>query len=122
MMKKKKTPHETRTKERKTRLFGTDGIRGRANTDPISTGTVLKLGQAIGHYFKRHYEKPRILIGKDTRKSGYMLEQALSSGICSVGVDTFFLGPPSDPWDCLSDQGNEGKCGNCNFSITQPLL
>lgn len=96
---------------RKSRLFGTDGIRGRANTDPISTEMVLKLGQAIGHYFKKHYERPRILIGKDTRKSGYMLEQALSSGICSVGVDTYFLGPLPTPGIAYLTRGMRANAG-----------
>lgn len=93
------------------RLFGTDGIRGRANAEPISAETVLKLGQAIGYYFRQHYEKPRILIGKDTRKSGYMLEQALSSGICSVGVDTFFLGPLPTPGIAYLTRGMRASAG-----------
>ena len=75
------------------KLFGTDGIRGEANRYPMTPDLVLKLGQAIGKYFKRHYPKPMILIGKDTRRSCYMLEQALGSGICSVGVDVNLLGP-----------------------------
>ena len=75
------------------KLFGTDGIRGKANLYPISPDLVLKLGQSIGTYFKSHYDRPKILIGKDTRLSGYMLEQALGSGICSVGVNVYFLGP-----------------------------
>lgn len=75
------------------RLFGTDGVRGLANRYPMSPAMVLRLGQAIGQYFKSRYPNPKIMIGKDTRRSGYMLEQALSAGICSVGVDTFFLGP-----------------------------
>lgn len=79
------------------KLFGTDGIRGRANVFPMSAGMVLKIGQAIGLYFKERYSTPRIVIGKDTRRSGYMLEQALSSGICSVGVNTYFLGPLPTP-------------------------
>ena len=74
-------------------LFGTDGIRGEANRYPMTPDLVLKLGQAIGTYFKRHYPKPMILIGKDTRRSCYMLEQALGAGICSVGVDVNLLGP-----------------------------
>ena len=72
------------------KYFGTDGIRGKANVYPMSPDFVLKLGQAIGIHFRKAYPKPRILIGKDTRRSGYMLEQALSSGICSVGVDVGF--------------------------------
>lgn len=78
-------------------LFGTDGVRGRANVYPMDPETVLRLGKAIGRYFKGHYPRPRILIGKDTRISGYMLEQALGSGICSVGVHVSFLGPIPTP-------------------------
>ena len=70
------------------RLFGTDGVRGVANLDPMTAETALKLGRAIAHVAlgqpgKRH----RILVGKDTRISCYMLETALSAGICSMGVD-----------------------------------
>ena len=79
------------------KLFGTDGIRGVANVDPISPDFVLKIGQAIGLYFKETHTHPRVLIGKDTRRSGYMLEQALAAGICSVGVDVNFLGPLPTP-------------------------
>jgi len=79
------------------RLFGTDGIRGVANVYPMSPDLVLRLGQAIGIHFKKNYPHPRILIGKDTRRSGYMLEQALSAGICSVGVDVGYLGPLPTP-------------------------
>ena len=79
------------------RLFGTDGVRGKANQYPMSPDLVLRLGQAIGLHFKSVYAKPRILIGKDTRRSGYMLEEALSAGICSVGVDVEFLGPLPTP-------------------------
>ena len=62
------------------KLFGTDGIRGQANVYPISPDLVLKLGQAIGIFFKEKLAHPRILIGKDTRLSGYMLEQASGIG------------------------------------------
>ncbi|NRA44280.1 MAG: phosphoglucosamine mutase [Oligoflexales bacterium] len=97
--------------ENRVKLFGTDGIRGRANVYPMSPELVLRLGQALGLYFKKHYEKPRILIGKDTRKSGYMLEQALSSGICSVGVDTFFLGPLPTPGIAYLTRGMRANAG-----------
>ncbi len=79
------------------KYFGTDGIRGKANVAPMSPDFVLKLGQAIGLHFRTAYPHPRILIGKDTRRSGYMLEQALSAGICSVGVDVQYLGPLPTP-------------------------
>lgn len=80
-----------------TRLFGTDGIRATANIHPMSPDLILKLGQAIGIYFKQHYPHPKIVIGKDTRRSGYMLEQALGAGINSVGVDVLQLGPLPTP-------------------------
>ena len=80
-----------------TKLFGTDGIRGVANQYPMSPEAVLKIGQAIGVYFRERHNNARILIGKDTRRSGYMLEQALSAGICSVGVDVGLLGPLPTP-------------------------
>lgn len=80
------------------RLFGTDGIRGVANEEPITSETALKLGRALAHVFKdsagRHR---RILIGKDTRLSGYMLETAIASGICSMGVDVLLVGPVPTP-------------------------
>ncbi|MBP6217089.1 MAG: phosphoglucosamine mutase [Oligoflexales bacterium] len=93
------------------KLFGTDGIRGKANVFPMSPDLVLRLGQAIGLYFKRHYSHPRIVIGKDTRISGYMLEQALSSGICSVGVETFFLGPLPTPGIAYMTRGMRMSAG-----------
>ncbi len=93
------------------RLFGTDGVRGRANVYPISPELVLRLGQAVGRYFKNHYPNPRILIGKDTRRSGYMLEQALSSGICSTGVDTYFVGPLPTPGIAYLTRGMRANAG-----------
>ncbi|MGE0171225.1 MAG: phosphoglucosamine mutase [Oligoflexales bacterium] len=93
------------------RLFGTDGIRGMANRHPMSPNFVLPLGQAIGIYFKKAYPHPRILIGKDTRLSGYMLEQALAAGICSVGVDVFFLGPLPTPGIAYLTRGMRACAG-----------
>jgi phosphoglucosamine mutase len=80
------------------RLFGTDGVRGVANLEPMTAETALKLGRAVAHLAltgpgRRH----RILVGKDTRISCYMLEQALSSGICSMGVDSLLVGPMPTP-------------------------
>ena len=79
------------------RLFGTDGVRGKANEDPMTGEMVMKLGRAAAHIFKNKEGRHRILIGKDTRISGYMLESALTSGICSMGVDVFLLGPIPTP-------------------------
>jgi phosphoglucosamine mutase len=93
------------------RLFGTDGVRGLANVYPMSPDMVLKLGQAIGIYFGSRQKKARVLIGKDTRRSGYMLEQALCSGICSVGVDAFFLGPLPTPGIAYLTRGMRATAG-----------
>ncbi len=93
------------------RLFGTDGIRGKANHYPMTPDLVMRLGQAIGLYFKERYPYPRILIGKDTRRSGYMLEQALCSGICSVGVDVSFLGPLPTPGIAYLTRGMRACAG-----------
>lgn len=85
------------------RIFGTDGVRGTANIEPVTAETALKLGRAAGHVFKHLESQPRsrgghrIVIGKDTRLSGYMLENALSSGILSMGVDVLFIGPLPTP-------------------------
>ncbi len=85
------------------RIFGTDGVRGVANMEPVTAETVLKLGRAAGHVFKNLESRPRgpgrhkIVIGKDTRLSGYMLENALSAGILSMGVDVLFIGPLPTP-------------------------
>jgi phosphoglucosamine mutase len=80
------------------RLFGTDGIRGTANSEPITSETALKLGRALAHVFKSTSTRHRrILIGKDTRLSGYMLETAMASGICSMGADVLLVGPLPTP-------------------------
>jgi len=85
------------------RIFGTDGVRGTANLAPVDAETALKLGRAAAHVFKslnadaRDFGKHKIVIGKDTRLSGYMLENAISSGILSMGVDVLFIGPLPTP-------------------------
>jgi len=79
------------------KLFGTDGIRGVANTYPMTADMALKIGKATAHLFKREGHTPRIIIGKDTRISGYMLENALISGICSMGVNAILVGPIPTP-------------------------
>jgi phosphoglucosamine mutase len=87
----------TKNKTIRPRLFGTDGIRGTANVDPMTSETVVLLGRAIAHVVKRHPHRHKIIIGKDTRLSGYMLESALTSGICSMGVDVLLVGPLPTP-------------------------
>lgn len=79
------------------RLFGTDGIRGRANTEPMTADTALKVGMAAGCQFRRGRHQHRVLIGKDTRLSGYMLEAALTAGFISVGMDVIIVGPMPTP-------------------------
>jgi phosphoglucosamine mutase len=79
------------------KLFGTDGIRGVANVDPMTGELAMQLGRAIAHIFKETKGKHRIVIGKDTRLSGYMLETALASGICSMGGDVMLVGPLPTP-------------------------
>lgn len=79
------------------KLFGTDGVRGLANTEPLTAETALKLGRAAAYIFKRNERRHRIVIGKDTRLSGYMLENALVAGICSMGVDALLIGPLPTP-------------------------
>jgi len=85
------------------RIFGTDGVRGRANIEPVTAETALRLGRSAAHVFKnlhgtaRNRVRHRIVVGKDTRLSGYMLENALSSGVLSMGVDVIFIGPLPTP-------------------------
>jgi len=80
------------------RLFGTDGVRGRANTYPMTADMALRLGAAAGRYFRRDGSNVhRVVIGKDTRLSGYMLENALTAGFCSTGLNVFLLGPVPTP-------------------------
>src|SRR5512138_3420191 len=85
------------------RIFGTDGVRGTANIEPVTAETALKLGRAAGHVFKhlesqsRSHGRHRIVHGKDTRLSAYMLENAISARILSVGVDVLFIGPLPTP-------------------------
>ena len=78
-------------------FFGTDGIRGRFGVEPITPLTVLKLGWAVGTVMRKHFGKGQILIGKDTRVSGYILESALEAGISSAGMDVVMLGPVPTP-------------------------
>ncbi|MBN9528576.1 MAG: phosphoglucosamine mutase [Alphaproteobacteria bacterium] len=78
-------------------LFGTDGIRGKANTEPMTASTALRVGMAAGRHFRRGDHRHRVVIGKDTRLSGYMLEPALTAGFISVGVDVVLVGPMPTP-------------------------
>src|SRR6266704_1310585 len=86
------------------RIFGTDGVRGVANVEPVTAETALKLGRAAAHVFTQlnprtipEGARPKIVLGKDTRLSGYMLENALVAGITSLGVDVLLIGPLPTP-------------------------
>lgn len=93
------------------KLFGTDGVRGIANVDPMTTEVALALGRAAAHVFKRGPGRHRIVIGKDTRLSGYMFEMALSAGICSMGVDVLLVGPLPTPGIAFLAQSMRADAG-----------
>ncbi|MDE0611561.1 MAG: phosphoglucosamine mutase, partial [Gammaproteobacteria bacterium] len=77
--------------------FGTDGIRGRVGISPMTPDFVLCLGWAIGRVLGQGSETPQILVGKDTRRSGYMFESALEAGLSAAGVNVLLLGPQPTP-------------------------
>ena len=79
------------------KYFGTDGIRGQANSFPMTPDIAMKVGMAVGHIFRRSGQVSRVVIGKDTRRSGYMLENALVAGFTAAGMDVFLLGPIPTP-------------------------
>ncbi|MBC8049703.1 MAG: phosphoglucosamine mutase, partial [Chitinophagales bacterium] len=79
------------------KLFGTDGIRGQANTHPMTAEMAMKVGMAAGHIFTNGAHRHRVVIGKDTRLSGYVIESAMVAGFTSVGMDVFQLGPTPTP-------------------------
>lgn len=99
------------------KLFGTDGVRGVANQYPITADVAVKLGQAVAHYFlntqQRQYanQRPRILIGKDTRLSCYMLEAGLAAGIASMGADVQLVGPLPTPGISFITEGMRADAG-----------
>jgi phosphoglucosamine mutase len=79
------------------KLFGTDGVRGTANTEPMTPETALKLAMAVGESFHNGTHKHLVVIGKDTRLSGYMLEPALTAGFITMGMDVVLVGPLPTP-------------------------
>jgi phosphoglucosamine mutase len=79
------------------KLFGTDGIRGRVNVFPMLPDTALRLGLAAGSRFRTGDRRHRVVVGKDTRLSGYIYENALTSGLCAAGMDVFLVGPLPTP-------------------------
>lgn len=93
------------------KIFGTDGVRGKANIHPMNSEMALQLGRAIAHAFQNGKKHHSIVIGKDTRLSGYMLETALASGICSMGVDVMLVGPLPTPGIAFITQGMRADAG-----------
>ncbi|MCF8480351.1 MAG: phosphoglucosamine mutase [Rhodospirillum sp.] len=79
------------------KLFGTDGVRGTANVEPMTAETATRIGMAAGHHLRRGAHRHTVVIGKDTRLSGYLLEPALTAGLISVGMDVVLLGPVPTP-------------------------
>src|SRR5881398_4068443 len=79
------------------KFFGTDGIRGTTNRDPMTAQMALSVGMAAGAHFLRGDHRHRVVIGKDTRLSGYMMESAMVAGFTSVGMDVVLLGPMPTP-------------------------
>lgn len=94
-------------------LFGTDGVRGTANIYPLVPETMVRLGKAIAAIFKSEakHGRHKVVIGKDTRLSGYMLEQAMASGICSMGVDVLLTGPMPTPGIAFITSGMRADAG-----------
>ncbi|MDP2689324.1 MAG: phosphoglucosamine mutase, partial [Deltaproteobacteria bacterium] len=95
----------------KKRLFGTDGVRGTANIEPMTAEMALQLGRAIAFVFKKEERRHRIVVGKDTRLSGYMLESAMMAGICSMGVDAIMVGPLPTPGIAFVTQSMRADAG-----------
>jgi len=81
----------------KRKYFGTDGVRGLANAFPMTPDIALKLGAAAGRHFRKDQKQHRVVIGKDTRRSSYMFENALTAGFTSTGMDVYLLGPVPTP-------------------------
>jgi phosphoglucosamine mutase len=93
------------------RLFGTDGVRGVANVHPMTAEMALQLGRALAYHVRSGPHRHRIVIGKDTRLSGYLLEQAIASGICSMGVDVMLCGPLPTPGIAFITQSMRADAG-----------
>ena len=106
------------------RYFGTDGIRGRVGEPPITPDFVLKLGWACGRVFTEQWQgKATVLIGKDTRVSGYMFESALEGrSSCRRCVDVKLLGPMPTPAVRPDDPQSERRGGHCNQRLPQSVL
>jgi len=95
----------------KRKFFGTDGIRGRTNAEPMTAATAMQVGMAAGKHFLRGHHRHRVVIGKDTRLSGYMMESALVAGFTSVGMDVVLIGPMPTPAVAMLTQSMRADLG-----------
>ena len=102
-------------------LFGTDGIRGEANCYPMNAETAFKVGQTVAHLFKRNSHRARVVIGKDTRISGYMLESSLEAGITSMGGDPYLVGVLPTPGIAFITQSMRADAGIVISASHNPL-
>ena len=91
------------------RLFGTDGMRGTVNQWPMTVDAALRLGPAAGIRFRSGNHKHRVVIGKDTRLSGYMFESALTAGLCAAGMHVIMTGPLPTPAISFLTRNRNGK-------------
>ncbi len=103
------------------RLFGTDGVRGTANVWPMTAEVAMQLGRALAYLIRNGTHRHRVVIGKDTRLSGYMLEQALAAGICSMGVDVMLVGPLPTPGIAYITPSMRADAGRRHQRLAQPL-
>ena len=106
------------------RLFGTDGIRATANTFPMTPSIIMKVGQALGLLIRKDpplNKHPKVVIGKDTRLSGYMVEQALTSGLNSMGIHVQLVGPLPTPRNWFFGSKYAGRCRDYYFGFTQSI-
>ena len=103
------------------KFFGTDGIRGTTNLDPMTAQMALCVGMAAGAHFLRGDHRHRVVIGKDTRLSGYMMELAMVAGFTSVGMDVVLLGPDADACGGHADAIDAGRSGSDDLRISQSV-
>ncbi|MEO7602705.1 MAG: phosphoglucosamine mutase [Sphingomicrobium sp.] len=104
------------------KFFGTDGIRGTTNSEPMTAETALRVGQAAGTHFLRGDHRHRVVIGKDTRLSGYMMESALVAGFASVGMDVVMLGPMPTPAVAMLTRSMRADLGVMISASHNPFL
>ncbi len=103
------------------KYFGTDGVRGTANSGAMTADMVLKIGMAAGNLYQRGSHRHRVVIGKDTRLSGYMIEQALTAGLLAAGMDVFLFGPVPTPAVAMLTRSHARRSRRHDFRLAQSL-